>query len=154
MSQLTTRDATPNDLPRLTELCQAQYDIIRQLDPRYSAEKPAAALTGIIDSANASVYVATRADGPILGYIIGSANPPRVEQLVIDAHFGSGGVGTALLKALTHTFRANGITTYTVDVPRHHAVQQAFWRAKGARVIATNDATRIETMQIHIKDSD
>jgi ribosomal protein S18 acetylase RimI-like enzyme len=151
MTDLSIRAATPDDVPRLTDLWQQQHDIIRQLDPRYTAGQPAAAVANMIQKDNAHVYIASRADGLILGYISGRIEPPHVEQLVIDAHVGSGGVGTALLNTLTNAFRANGSTAYTVAVPRHHAVQQAFWRAKGAAVVAIDNANRTETMQIHIK---
>ncbi len=156
MNQLTTRRATLDDIPRLTELLQEQTAIIRQLDPRYGGhahDAPTTALQAAIVSDTHHVYVANRTDSPVLGYIIGQTEPAAaVQQLVIDAHFGSRGVGTALLDALTGAFRTDGITTYTVAVPRNHAVQQAFWRAKGAIVIATDAVNRTETMQIYIKD--
>ncbi|MEL6270658.1 MAG: hypothetical protein AAFR22_12695 [Chloroflexota bacterium] len=43
--------------------------------------------------------------------------------------------------------REHGITALTVTAPKHHAVQQAFWRAKGGRVIQ-------ETFYLPVKPAD
>lgn len=74
----------------------------------------------------------------------------KIEHFVVDAHDGSGGVGTMLFKAVRQWAAGQQVVSLAVDVPRYHAVQQAFWRAKGAVVVGVMPSKPIEQMQIQV----
>ncbi len=154
MPQLNTRSAAPEDISRLYELYAEQRDIQDELDPRLQ-------VTRFQDDYTAEVWIAAKRilfrdgrlddnhlllvaedDDRIMGYIDGwwegedDNRSGRVQDVVVDAHFGQGGVGTALLQGAMDWFRGHDVQHVIVDaVPRNHAVQQAFWRAKGASVL-------------------
>lgn len=83
------------------------------------------------------------ADDFIYGYSIGCLQAAPVgtlpaqwgvvSELAIDAHRPRGGVGRALIDALRAWFIANDITLLTVQVAGRYPVEQAFWRALGAK---------------------
>jgi GNAT superfamily N-acetyltransferase len=141
MAKFVVRRATVDDLPRLVELWTAQRDIETQLDPRLgllARDDMASRLqVGLQDDAKASVVFVACLDDVILGFTWGKfAAVGIVAALVVDAHDGRGGVGSVLLDAAVDWLRDMGAQHLVIeDVPRHVAVQHAFWRAKGAGVI-------------------
>lgn len=156
MPMLTTRPARRLDIERLYELFSEQRDIQDELDPRLH-------ITRFQDDYTAELWIASKKilfrgdeldenhllivvenEDEIVGYVDGwweaHANPDtrsgRVQSLVVDAHFGQGGAGTALLEAAMDWFRQHDVQHIIAEgVPRNHAVQQAFWRAKGASLL-------------------
>jgi GNAT superfamily N-acetyltransferase len=167
MPEITTRVASAADLPRLFALWEEQHDILAQLDPRLEKWSPPddfgklwlrrtielKATSG--DTLAAVVLVAER-EGESIGFASAlydsdletGARTGKIEHFVVDAHGGGGGVGTALLNAVRQWAAEQHVAVLTVDVPRHHAVQQAFWRAKGAVVVGTRPEQPIERMRI------
>ena len=152
MSEMTTRQAVPDDFPRLCELWREQRDIEIQLDPRLvsiETEQSVEELLHEMQQPDHKVYIAIR-DEEILGFIHVSCLAGHrgvVYNIVIDAHRGQGGVGTQLLNAAMDWFRKQDVRILSVRVPRHHAVQQAFWRGKGASVVQ-------EVMVLNVKSDE
>ncbi|MEO0563207.1 MAG: GNAT family N-acetyltransferase [Chloroflexota bacterium] len=148
MSALTTRLAVATDIPRLEALWDEQRVIETQLDPRLALAHPTpeswlTALHAEVHSEldDTRIVVAVR-KGAVLGFIRfrvesgAGGRVGRVMDVVVDAHNGSGGVGSVLLDAATAWLHEQGAQAVLFDgVPRNNAVQQAFWDAKGARVI-------------------
>lgn len=130
MEVLTIRLATAQDTPRLQDLTHEQQDIVGQLDPRLMYLAPPT----FADAEQ--VWVAVQGER-IVGYVALNfdENAVQVQHMVVDAHDGGGGVGSVLLDAAKDAGRERGLHALTVTVPRGIAVQQAFWRAKGASVV-------------------
>lgn len=155
MSEITTRKATPADLAALFALWQEQGIIEVQLDPRLANLRPESnrwhsqmrkrlRLNQDESPAEADEWVViAERDDQIIGFIRGMIdetpggdnNVGLVSELVVDPHNGHGGTGSALLDALKAWFAEHDVQTLIVRVPRHVAVQQAFWRAKGATIV-------------------
>ncbi len=144
----STRPATQADLRRLADLWQERADINAQFDPRMrpapdGASRWQAAAEGWLTNPAYTLLIALR-DDLVMGYVLGAvdAAPPGmlpekiaiVREMAVDAHRGQGGVGGVLLDALLDTYAKAGFTTVIANVPRRAAVEQAFWRARGARV--------------------
>ncbi|MEM6284709.1 MAG: GNAT family N-acetyltransferase [Chloroflexota bacterium] len=166
MFEITVRECKQDDLPRLIEIWKEQTDIELQLDERlqspyyYSTYGGGAYIGGAISASvnpdvnHTHVVVALKGEG-IVGFLwlfLGGRvdtvpTQAIVREMAIDSHDGQGGVGTALLDRCMEILREHGITALTVTAPKHHAVQQAFWRAKGGRVIQ-------ETFYLPVKPSD
>lgn len=141
MPKFEVRRATADDLPRLGELWTAQRDIETQLDPRLQLIGPVRPKVFQTLPEAEQVLVALR-EGTLLGFVWVARQEDTtpetgiIRALVVDAHDGQGGVGTALLDAATDWLREMQVEHLIIDdVPRHVAVQHAFWRAKGAGVI-------------------
>jgi GNAT superfamily N-acetyltransferase len=145
MRDLHVRRATLQDQSVLFDLWQEQHTINAQLDPRLTLLTPdpdawQAALAQLLAAppATAALFVAQR-DQRLLGFIhtaYTSAAIGRIHDLVVDAHHGSGGVGTVLLDAALGWLREYRVRDVVVErVPHHIAIQQTFWRAKKTSVI-------------------
>lgn len=156
MTDTHVRSATLEDLPRLTDLWLEQQTITQQLDPRLVHSAPAtedwrtAAEQDLSGTSQDVTYLVVERDGVVLGFVVVAARADRhsgrILEMVIDAHKGQGGLGTLLLQAALDWLRQRSISHVIVDdVPRNHAVQQAFWRAKGAKPLQ-------ETFYLRLKD--
>lgn len=153
MTKFEVRRGTVDDGLRLVDIWGEQRDIEAQLDPRLGVldggDWQGRLRVALGDDDRDRVLVALR-EGVIVGFVwvgLRAANTGVIVALAVDAHDGQGGVGTALLDAAMDWLRRAGVEHLIVeDVPRHVAVQQAFWRAKGAGVIR-------ETLYLPIRDA-
>lgn len=146
-----TRAITANDIERLCDIWHEQDLIEAQLDPASSVlhiprdEKARQLSTALADADRNMVWGATR-DEQIIGFIHCRAvhNHGCVVTIAVDAHQAGGGIGTALLDVAQTWFQERDVRAYTATVPRNVAVQQAFWRAKGGRVVAETVVMRVD----------
>lgn len=147
MYALTVRPATTTDIPRLALLWYEKTVLQQQADPRLrlapdAAAKWSAAAQGWLEDETRAVFVASSADLPV-GYLVAAVEnnapgllPERIGTLLdlaLDAHGYHAGAGRALVNAARDWLRAQGIEQAKVTISRRHAVEQAFWRALGAK---------------------
>jgi RimJ/RimL family protein N-acetyltransferase len=155
MTDPHVRLATLADLTRLTELWGEQQTITQQLDPRLIHTSPtedewrAAVQIKLEKSSGTDVVLVVERDGLLLGFVslcaMPEANHGTIVEMVIDAHRGQGGLGSLLLNAAYDWFHERQIGYVVVEaVPRNHAVQQAFWRAKGASLLQESFYLRVK----------
>ncbi len=147
MQTLLVRAATPLDIPRLASLwyentvLQQQADHRIRMAPDGEARWSSVAASWLADPRMA--VIAAEGDKGIIGYSVGRVEdgpagllPERrgvVLDLAIDAHGYHAGVGRELIGALRRWFISQGVEELLVYVTRRHAVEQAFWRALGAK---------------------
>ncbi|GAB4312997.1 MAG: hypothetical protein Kow00117_05680 [Phototrophicales bacterium] len=133
---MNIRQATQADLPGIRHLWQEYITILSQADARFkpllqtTAEWEARLLERI-----EHVYICEK-DGKIIGYLAGDATETlaTIDEIALDAHTYHSGLGRALVNAW---YRAHPNLPLRVHVPRYHAVEQAFWRALGAKEVHT-----------------
>lgn len=144
---MIVRPATVSDLPRLVELWHEKMTLLQQGDHRFRLAEDAAQqwLAAAAQHLEHPAFriVAAEADDFIYGYSVGCIQAAPVgtlptqwgvvTELAIDAHRPQGGVGRALIDALRAWLIANDITVLTVQVAGRYPVEQAFWRALGAK---------------------
>ncbi len=129
------RVATPADLDAIAHLRTERHELLRQSDARFAplTDSPSHWLT---DSA-ARVWVVDMGERVVayaLVYVgrcpLGELPPESAAliEMALDAHRYYGGTGSALAKYVRES-----APTLWVAVPRFHAVEQAFWRAFGAK---------------------
>lgn len=143
----SVRRALEADSARIAAIWREAADALTKADARFQLANDAdeqfrAALAVWIGHPQCAVFVATRADGEVIGYIIGSVTDnaagflPRqlgiVKDLAVDFHAKSGRIGRELFKALETWFSAQGIPQIKAEIAYRHPVAQAFWRAIGA----------------------
>jgi hypothetical protein len=143
---LTVTDAHEADVPVLAALWADRLALLTQLDPRivFPADgeaRWAAHLHALLGRERACVPVA-RLDGAIVGYAIGQVRDDAllrpvgwVEYMALDLHRPAHGAARALVAALQARFRAAGVVRAAVHVAGASAVEAAFWRALGTRVV-------------------
>jgi GNAT superfamily N-acetyltransferase len=147
MEALKTRPASLNDIPRLASLWYEKTVLQQQADPRFrlapdALERWSQAAQGWIKDSSFAVFAADAEDAPV-GYVVVTIEPGApgllperigaILDLAIDAHGYHGGVGRALVDAARDWLREQGIEQMRIPVARRHAVEQAFWRALGAK---------------------
>ncbi|MDE2819450.1 MAG: GNAT family N-acetyltransferase [Chloroflexota bacterium] len=64
---------------------------------------------------------------------LGPAVVGEVIDMAVDLHESHPGLSSALLDEARKWLKARDIAYLTVDVPAHYPVEEAFWRAQGAR---------------------
>lgn len=141
------RRALEGDSARIAAIWREAADALTKADARFqlaadAVEQFRAALAACFDNPQQAIFVATRADGEVIGYIIGSVTDNAVgflpaqigvvNDLAIDFHAKSGRIGRELFKMLRGWFGAQGITHLKAEIAYRHPVAQAFWRAMGA----------------------
>ena len=151
MPQLNTRSALPGDIRRLYELYAEQRDIQDELDPRLE-------VTRFQDDYTAEIWIAAKRilfrDGTLdENHLLMVVEDDRsyfgIYRWVVGRRGRYAGAGACRTWSWTRTldrgvrepnyssaamdwFRGHDVRHVIVDaVPRNHAVQQAFWRAKG-----------------------
>jgi len=146
---MNIRQATINDLPGLADLWQERMVIIGQIDPRF-AQNIVDLETWIAQEkeriqANNWQIIAAKKDDTVIGYIAGYIQTSLVgngeetnqcgiiEEIVLDAHTYHSGLGRGLYTAIMTWFDAQDIQQILIKSPRYYAVEQAFWRALGAK---------------------
>lgn len=149
MQTLIVRAATTTDIPALTHLWYEKTVLHLQtrrhftLAPDGRAQWSAAALRWLADP-RAALWVAQDAgESALAGYLLVCLqdSPPgllpaqvgAVLDFAIDAHTYRGGVGRELARAARDWLREHHVERMMIDVPRGAAVEQAFWRALGAK---------------------
>lgn len=143
----TVRRAVAADIDELTRLREERITVYLKSDIRLTRNAAESQLwrAGVLDwmkRDDAAIMVADR-DGQLIGYVIGWVweNPPIFElrrmglvaEMSVDGHCKQGGVGTALFKNLQDWFRAHELRHIEVRIPRQQPIEQAFWRAIGAK---------------------
>jgi hypothetical protein len=138
------RIATIDDIPVLTGLWQERMIIIAQLDSRFvgaqrQREKWISGAVWSFDDDAQAIYLA-QDDTGVIGYIIGILRNDNdgllcgtITDIALDAHKYHGGLGRNLVAALRGWFAQGSAERILIKTPRQYAVEQAFWRALGAK---------------------
>lgn len=139
------RPASPTDPPHLTALWQERAVLLRQSDPRIAPHLPPpegwqTRLAERLKASGAAVFVIEDGDQPPFGYVITEVERAPdtdsalgvIREMALDAHTYHGGAGRALVNEARRWLAAQPIDRTVALVPRHHAVEQAFWRGLGA----------------------
>lgn len=133
---MNTRQATSDDLPGIRHLWREHVVILSQSDPRFKPllEAESAWEERLIQRIE-HVYISEK-DGKIIGYIAGDADDAlaTIDEIALDAHTYHSGLGRSLVNAWRDV---HPNLLIRVHVPRYHAVEQAFWRALGAKEVTT-----------------
>ncbi len=147
MQNITIRPAAPDDIPILAELWYEKKVIESQSDRRFRFQSQdikswSTALEGWLADSRCCVLVA-QGEVEIYGYIIGwtQSNPPgivpqrvgAVTELVVGAHSYQSGLGRTMLQPLREWFSQQGIKQIIAYVHHRQPIEQAFWRALGAK---------------------
>lgn len=148
---LTVRPATVDDLGALSLIWLETMEILSQADPRvqlvhYANVEWVKAARGWLDDPNCGVFMAERR-GSAVAYLVIEARPNTpglqpdqygaIRELYADSHGrGEGGVGRVLLDQARTWCAGRGIRQMRVEVPKQHAIAQAFWRASGAKPVS------------------
>ncbi len=150
------RPASENDMPQLAQLWDEYRMLLCQSNPRFEVVLLEHDIwlqqTGAkLNSPEWMVAVAEADDG-LAGFIIASPmgdHTGLIESLVLDAHRYHGGLGRKLVKTACTWLAQQGAKRAFVRVPRHYAVEQAFWRALGGREVKAVD--RVHWMETNWK---
>lgn len=137
MSELSTRQATTDDLTHIQHLAREQRQLEHHLDPRLRLLPDEATADGLQAAVmDGSVWVAM-VDNVCRGFIWlrDEGQVLHVVYMVLDAHYEGRGIGTALFDVARSVAQAQDASAITAYVPRSIAVQQAFWRAQSASVL-------------------
>ncbi len=145
MTEVTLRQALPEDLPRMSALWYEHAALLAQQDSRWKLLADAqsvwarAALTWLT-KADMCLLVSQEADF-LTGFIIAQIDTSPVgfspgvvgviRSLAVDAHHYSGGAGRLLVEGVREWCRDQGVSQIVVDLPKRAPIEQAFWRAQG-----------------------
>lgn len=147
MQTLIVRAATTTDIPALVPLWYEKTILQQQADRRIviapqGREQWTAAAHEWLADPHTMLFIATDAD-TLAGYLVVGVRPNApgllpshigvIADIALDAHHYHAGVGRNLVEAACGWLRAHEIQHISIDVVRRHAVEQAFWRALGAR---------------------
>jgi GNAT superfamily N-acetyltransferase len=145
MEALIIRSATLNDIPLLASLWYEKTVLQQQADSRLTLAPDglvrwSEAACAWLEQPSSAIFVA--GDVPA-GYVVTAIEqgapgllPERIGSildLTIDAHGYHAGAGRALVNAARDWLRGQGVEQMRIPVLRRHAVEQAFWRALGAK---------------------
>lgn len=119
--------------------------LLRQADPR-TPTPPGTPADWLADTACGLIVAALPVDGRVVGFVAAwhgrwpygtlPGGLGVIDALALDAHRYHAGLGRGLAYAARDWLNAQGVTTIRACVPRYHAVEQAFWLALGAQVVA------------------
>ncbi|MBZ0278862.1 MAG: GNAT family N-acetyltransferase [Anaerolineae bacterium] len=147
MSTVTVRPTMQADVESIALLWHEKNILLQQMDSRFTPRSQAEhylsqTVTAWLDDADAMLVTALR-DNQVVGFVGGriqSGLPGLLPEqmgtisvLAVEAHGEAGGVGRMLLEAARGWFIARGIRQISVQIPARFAVEQAFWRASGAK---------------------
>lgn len=140
------RPASESDIPQIAQLWNEYRTLLCQANPRFEVVLPEydTWLRQTVTKLNSPGYLvaASEVDDGLAGFIIASLmgdNAGFIESLVLDAHRYHGGLGRELVKMACAWLARQGVIRVFVLVPRHYAVEQAFWRALGGREVKVVD---------------
>ena len=128
------RTAQEQDLHQIEGLWQERQALLSQANPRFRAPYRASWYDAIQVRLD-MVFVAVDDDEQIVGYIAGRmprADAGLIDEMALDAHRYHGGVGRTVVRTMRDAFAEMQVSQVFVNVPRYHAVEQAFWRSLGA----------------------
>ena len=145
------RTATPDDRPALTKLWAEIMEERAVMDVRVTLtdDAPAqwASMLDIWITSEETVVLVADKQTKIIGYAIGMIRERPlyhyqqrvgiIHDLGVDGHAHQGGVGTALLQAITPWFKDQDIDLVESTIMHLHPMAQAFWRANGAAEVMT-----------------
>lgn len=148
---LTVRPVASGDLGALSLIWLETMEILAQADPRiqmmhYANVEWVKAAQVWLDDPHFALFIAERRDTPV-AYLVVEDRPNvagllperygMIHELYADSHGrGEGGVGRVLLDQARMWLLARGIRQLRADIPKQHAIAQAFWRASGAKPVA------------------
>ena len=150
MAELVVRRAVRADFIAMASLWHEKMLLQQQTDLRYallpdSQARWTAALEPRLNDARWAIFVAESEAG-VIGYIMAClrASPPGlvpeqvgvIEDIAVSIHSQHNGLGRGLLEPVRQWFVEQGITRMVATVARFQPVEQAFWRAIGARDVA------------------
>lgn len=121
------RPAIQQDRPAIERLWEERQTILAQMDARFAAD-------GGDDLPDDGAFFVAERDG-VVGFIACTTREDvgLITDIALDAHAYHGGVARALVDAAARWFTTQPITQIVARVPRYHPVEQAFWRASGAK---------------------
>lgn len=141
------RLATHDDLPQLAHLWYEQAALNQQHDSRFRLAPDAVTrwtetAAVWLNGADSRIFAADDGSG-VVGYLVARVEPGPpgmlpdrvgvIDGLAIDSHRYQRGVGRALVDSAQVWLREQSVTRLSIQVPRRRAVEQAFWRALGAK---------------------
>jgi ribosomal protein S18 acetylase RimI-like enzyme len=139
MDPLTIRPARAEDLDALVRLLEVLFSIEADFEPEAARQRRGLALM-LDDPARRIVLVAARGReivGMVTGQLVVStaegALSAWIEDLVVDASARHGGVGSALLEAVSARARSLGATRLQLVADRANAPALAFYARMGWR---------------------
>ncbi|GAB1420333.1 hypothetical protein MASR2M15_04250 [Anaerolineales bacterium] len=148
MKSFYCRQAVLADIPLLRGIWYDRMVLIVQNTPMmhihpHWSEQIEASLADMIMREDRVIFVIENQTEMIKGYIsVGIENnlpglaPGQIgfiDELCLDLHSEQAGLGKPLLTEAQNWLKAQGIALISVRIPAHQAVEQAFWRAIGAK---------------------
>lgn len=145
MTSLTIRRATPEDLPRITELWKEMMDYHLSLDPRFemsvdSKEAYLDYLFSVLDNYDYAIFAAVKKK-EIIGYTIGMilANPPVfaldrygfIAEMAVTASERRSGMGHQMWDHIRQWFKRRGIDVVQLNVSPLNERGYKFWQESG-----------------------
>lgn len=139
MSDFLIRYPTVDDLPTILALWLERMTIISQSVPHLRRHIPSEAdhlaqLETWLHLPTAKV-ICGKQGNRVIGYLVATLQDEMcvIEEMALDAHAYHRGLAKALMNTLQTTFLQQTPLPIVIRVPRYYAVEQAFWRAFGAR---------------------
>lgn len=139
MSDFIIQPAEQDDLSSIIALWRERMMIISQSVPQLRSHIPAetdhlAHLQTCLTMPNTALLCA-KGQTMTIGYILATLRDDQclIAEMALDAHAYHRGLAKALLNAVQTRFMTTAPMPIVICVPRYYAVEQAFWRALGAR---------------------
>lgn len=122
------RPAIEQDRPAIIQLWQERLTILAQMDARFASG-------GRDDFPDDHTFFVAGRDQAVVGFVACTTHEDVgiITDIALDAHVYHGGVARALVDAAARWFSTQPVTQIVARVPRYHPVEQAFWRASGAK---------------------
>jgi hypothetical protein len=127
---VNVRPATRDDLPAVRALWRERLTVLCQADPRFRPRLDDDPGPMLIDRLRDGLLLVAQQDGEIVGCIGGLRcdSVVAIDVIALDAHTYHARLGRSLVDAV----RRDGSQVVAL-VPRYAPVEQAFWRALGAK---------------------
>lgn len=141
------RSANETDLAAAAQLWFERMSLLRESDPNLRLAPMAVSLwreraTGWMHDPDCGFFVAT-SESDVAGLLVVGAKdnlpwllPARIGRLIemtLDLHQSRGGLSRALLERAIDWLRARDIAVLEIQPWSRYPVEEAFWRAQGAR---------------------
>lgn len=159
---MNIRDATADNLIYLADLWHERRVILHQSDSRFDVPEKSVwieqteALMKRERETSRLFMAQADDDATPIGYIMGRIDPHHigiVEDIALDAHKYHAGLGRALWLAMQQWLTEAQARQILMHVPRYHPVEQAFWRAIGAKPLTTENLNAEITLQAWMNDT-